>query len=61
MAEIRLLLADDQDLFITSLKKVLELSAPDIEVVGIVHNGKEAVEAVERLHPDVILMMSGCR
>jgi DNA-binding NarL/FixJ family response regulator len=56
VAEIRLLLADDQDLFITSLKKVLELSAPDIEVVGIVHNGREAIEAVEQLHPDVILM-----
>ena len=56
MSEIRLLLADDQELFISSLQKVLELSAPDIHVVDVAHNGEEAIAAVERHHPNVILM-----
>jgi two-component system NarL family response regulator len=38
------------------LKTVLETEADDIEVVGIAHNGREAVEMVESLEPDVILM-----
>ena len=53
---IRLLLADDQILFVETLKTVLELRGQDIEVVGLAYNGIEAVAAAERLNPDVILM-----
>jgi len=52
----KVLLADDQLLFVSSLKTVLETEADDIQVVGIAHNGREAVEMVEKLQPDVILM-----
>lgn len=52
----KVLLADDQLLFVSSLKTVLETEADDIQVVGIAHNGREAVEMVENLQPDVILM-----
>jgi DNA-binding NarL/FixJ family response regulator len=54
--KIKVLLADDQLLFVSSLKTVLETEADDIKVVGIAHNGREAVDMVERLQPDVILM-----
>ena len=31
-------------------------SDPDLEVVGIAENGEEAIEAVKKIHPDVIAM-----
>ncbi len=52
---IRVLLADDQPLMRTGLRMTLE-AEPDIEVVGEAGDGLEAVEAVRRLHPDVVLM-----
>lgn len=53
---MRVLLADDQVLFVESLRTVLETRADDIEVVGIALSGREAVRMVTELHPDVILM-----
>jgi len=29
---------------------------PDLKVVGIAENGEEAIEAVKKLHPDIIAM-----
>lgn len=52
---IRLLLVDDQDLICQGLKAMLSLE-PDLEVIGIANNGKVALEQVETLHPDVVLM-----
>jgi DNA-binding NarL/FixJ family response regulator len=52
---IRLLLVDDQQLICQGLKAMLSLE-PDLEVIGIAHNGKAAVEQVEALQPDVVLM-----
>lgn len=54
--KIRVLLADDQTLFAESLKGVLELKYADIEVVGIAHDGSEAVEYARSKAPEVILM-----
>lgn len=54
--QVRVLLADDQVLFVESLKNVLETRTKDIEVVGIARDGAEAIAAVERLRPDVILL-----
>lgn len=34
---------------------------PDIEVVGEADNGLEAIDAVRRLGPDVVLWTSVCR
>ncbi len=52
---IRLLLVDDQELVCQGLKAMLNLE-PDIEVVGIANNGCIAVQQVEALQPDVVLM-----
>ena len=55
MAEIRVLLADDQQLMREGLRVLLDLT-PDIRVVGEAGNGAEAVERVQALQPDVVLM-----
>jgi DNA-binding NarL/FixJ family response regulator len=52
---IRVLLADDQALVRAGLRRLLD-EQPDIEVVGEAGDGRQAVAAVERLRPDVVLM-----
>ena len=54
-AVIRLVLADDHDILRDGLRAVLSLTG-DIEVVGEARTGREAVEAAERLRPDLVLM-----
>lgn len=54
--KIRIVLVDDQVLFVESLKTVLEVRAEDIEVVGIAHDGEEAIAVVEETAPDIVLM-----
>jgi DNA-binding NarL/FixJ family response regulator len=53
---MRLLLADDQKLFVESLKRVIESEAPDIRIVGIANDGREAVAMAKALSPDLVLM-----
>jgi DNA-binding NarL/FixJ family response regulator len=53
---IKILLADDQQLFSDNLKLMLETLTEDIKVVGIAFDGQEAVELVEKTMPDLILM-----
>jgi DNA-binding NarL/FixJ family response regulator len=53
---IKVLLVDDQPLFVHSLAQVIGYRAPDIEVVGIVENGREAIEFARNKIPDVIIM-----
>lgn len=55
MADIRLLIVDDHRMFVQGLRLLIEME-PDIRVVGEVHTGEEAPDAVLRLHPDVVLM-----
>lgn len=52
---IRVLIVDDQALVRAGFRLVLEDEA-DIEVVGEATDGRQAVEAVARLEPDVVLM-----
>jgi DNA-binding NarL/FixJ family response regulator len=52
---IRILLVDDQELIRVGFRLVLDEEA-DFEVVGEAADGEEAVRAVERLAPDVVLM-----
>lgn len=54
-APIRLLLADDKELFRGGLARVLN-NYPDIQVVGVACNGFEAVEQARRQRPDVVLL-----
>ncbi len=56
MEKIKVLLVDDQILFVESLRMVLEKMTNDINVVGVAQNGREAIELASSLHPDVILM-----
>ena len=53
---IRIVLADDQRLFVENLKTVLEHKDPDIRVVATVENGAQAVEAALKYKPDLVLM-----
>ena len=55
MKRIRLLVVDDHTLVRDGIRALLGLVA-DIEVVGEATNGKEALEKVAELAPDVVLM-----
>ena len=52
---IRVLLVDDQKTVRESLKVALEMET-DIEIVGTASNGIAAIEQVEILHPDIVIM-----
>ncbi|MBC8163957.1 MAG: response regulator transcription factor, partial [Roseiflexaceae bacterium] len=52
---ISILLVDDQLLIRQGIQTLLDLE-PDLTVVGSAANGREALAAVERLRPDVVLM-----
>ncbi len=52
---IRLLIADDQAVVRVGLTMIME-AQPDIEVAGWPETGREAVELVGTLDPDVVLM-----
>jgi DNA-binding NarL/FixJ family response regulator len=54
---IKLLIVDDQPLFATSLKIVFENCDPDeFEILGIASNGRECLDMLDTLQPDIILM-----
>ena len=55
MEVVRLLICDDQEVVREGLRAILG-NVPGIDVVGVVGNGAEAVEAVPEMSPDVILM-----
>ena len=52
---IRVLLVDDHAMVRRGLRSFLEL-LDDVEIVGEAENGREGVEAVRNLAPDVVLM-----
>ncbi|MBU1906515.1 MAG: chemotaxis-specific protein-glutamate methyltransferase CheB [Candidatus Omnitrophica bacterium] len=54
-ASIRVMVVDDSPLMCKVLTNILN-SDPQIIVVGVAHNGKEAVEIVSYLKPDIITM-----
>ena len=55
MKKIRVLVVDDHTLVRDGIRALLQLVV-DVEVVGEATNGKEALEKVEQLAPDVVLM-----
>jgi len=52
---IGVLIVDDQPLLRTGFRMILD-AEPDIEVVGEAADGRAAVEAAQRLRPDLVLM-----
>jgi two-component system, NarL family, nitrate/nitrite response regulator NarL len=52
---IRVVIADDHRMVLEALEQVLRLE-PDVEVVATCIDGVEAVEAVRRHHPDVLVL-----
>ena len=55
MEVIKLLICDDQEVVREGLRAILG-TAPGLEVIDVVGNGAEAVEAVAEHEPDVVLM-----
>jgi DNA-binding NarL/FixJ family response regulator len=52
---IRVVIADDQELFVEALEAILS-GDPRISVVGRASNGEEAVQLEAELQPNVVLM-----
>lgn len=52
---LRVLVVDDHELTRFSLKLAFS-SQENMELVGLASNGQEAIEMVERHHPDVIIL-----
>ena len=55
MADIRTLIVDDEPVARAGMRKLLE-DDPEIDIVGEAANGREAVAAVQRLQPDLLLL-----
>ena len=55
MPNIRVLIADDHRLFRQGLRQICE-TVGGFEIVGEAENGREAVDLVRELEPDVVLM-----
>jgi len=55
MGPIRILLVDDHHIVRQGIRALLELEK-DLEVVGEAANGEKALELVEKLDPDVVLL-----
>ena len=52
----RLLIVDDHEIVREGIRRLLSSSRPDWEICGEASDGKQAIEAVERLKPDVVVL-----
>ncbi len=55
MSALRIVLADDHTIMRNGLRLVLERQA-DFSVVGEASNGREAIDVVDRLNPEIVVM-----
>jgi two-component system, LytTR family, response regulator len=55
MSEIQVVLADDDELSLKQLQRLLG-SFPRVKVIGLARDGREAVELVDRVQPDLIFV-----
>lgn len=53
MKRLRLLLADDHDIVIEGLRRVLD--HPGFEIVGVVNDGRSLLRAAQDIQPDIII------
>lgn len=55
MEQVSLLLVDDHEVVRTGLRMLLE-NQPNIKIVGEASTGLQAIELVDSIHPDVVIM-----
>jgi DNA-binding NarL/FixJ family response regulator len=53
--KIKVLLADDDELFLESLRTLIE-GQPELSVVAAARNGLEAIELADRMSPDAVVI-----
>ena len=52
---IRIMIVDDMPIFLEYLRGCIDWGAYGFEICGEAHDGKEAIEKMETLYPDIIL------
>ena len=55
MTPIRVIIVDDHPMVAEGIEAILE-TYDDLDVIGVLKNGQEAIDKVEELNPDVILL-----
>ena len=55
MSQISVVLADDHEIVRNGIKQMLE-SVNTVTVIGEASNGKEAIDQVKKLNPDLLIM-----
>lgn len=55
MNKIRILIVDDQPIVCEGLNTILQLEE-DFKVIGVCHNGREALDLCRQAKPDIVLM-----
>ncbi|SIQ63244.1 two component transcriptional regulator, LuxR family [Alkalispirochaeta americana] len=53
---MKVLLVDDQKLFVDSMRAILETLDEELEIVGTASDGQEALQQADLLRPELILM-----
>ncbi len=53
MSKARVLLADDHSLVLEGFRRILD---DQCELVGMVEDGRALLEAVDRVHPDIVIL-----
>jgi two-component system LytT family response regulator len=54
--QLRVMIVDDEELARKRLRKLLKKYEAELEIVDEARNGEEAVERIDRVHPDVIFL-----
>src|SRR5689334_19223865 len=54
-AAIRVLIADDDGAYLESLRALIE-SHPELTVIGVAHDGQEAIELTDRLEAEAVVL-----
>ena len=60
---MRVVIADDEEKVCLLIQKLVDWTAMDMEIVGVAHNGLEALELIETRRPDLMITdirMPGC-
>lgn len=60
---LKVIIADDEDRICQLIRALVDWDSMNLEIVGIAHNGLEALELVKRYHPEILITdirMPGC-